>query len=101
MSERDLEEEYFAKEDREKIAQLKKVWQAEAAAKALADRRDLHFNKCGKCGAQMNTVPFRGVEIEVCSECKAVLLDPGELEKLAGADEGGMLTSFFSIFNKS
>lgn len=101
MSERDLEEEYFAKDDREKIARLKEKWQAEATAKALADRRDLHFHKCGKCGASMNTVAFRGVEIEVCDECNAVLLDPGELEQLAGSDEGGMLTSFFSIFNKS
>ena len=100
MSERDLEEEYFAKEDREKVAKLKAKWQAEAAAAALIERRDLHFNKCGKCGAGMNTVPFRGVEIEICSECGAVLLDPGELEELAGKDKGGILTGMFSIFSK-
>lgn len=97
---KDLEEEYFAKEDREKIAQLKKVWQAEAATKALAERRDLHFNKCGKCGAGMETVPFRGIEIEVCPECGAVLLDKGELQTLAGDDRSGILTGLFSIFNK-
>lgn len=97
---KDLEEEYFAKEDREKIAQLKKQWQAEAAAKALEERRELHYNKCGKCGAQMETVPFRGVEIEVCTECGAVLLDKGELQTLAGEDQGGILVGLFSIFNK-
>lgn len=97
---KDLEEEYFAKEDREKIAQLKKVWQAEAATKALAERRDLHFNKCGKCGAGMETVPFRGIEIEVCPECGAVLLDKGELQTLAGDDRSGILTGLFSIFSK-
>ena len=99
MSEsRDLEEEYFAKQDREKLAKLKAKWQAEAAAEALTARRDLHHHKCGKCGADMDTVPFRGVEIEVCKECKAVLLDPGELEELAGEDQGGVLESMFSFF---
>lgn len=99
MPERDLEEEYFAKEDREKLAKLKEKWQKEAAQKALEARRELHFNKCGKCGADMDTVPFRGVEIEVCKECKAVLLDPGELEQLAGEDQGGVLASMFSFFS--
>jgi hypothetical protein len=100
MSERDLEEEYFAKEDREKLAKLKAKQEAEAAAKARIARKEAHFNKCGKCGADMDTHPFRGVEIEICPECGAVLLDNGELEKLAGTDEGGMLSKMLSIFNR-
>lgn len=100
MSERDWEAEYFAKEDREKITKLKEKWEAEAAKKALEERRDLHHNKCGKCGGDMKTVPFRGVEIEICGDCGAVLLDPGELEELAGKDEGGLLTGMFSIFSR-
>lgn len=97
MSERDLEEEHFAKLDREKLAKLKAKWEEEAAAKALQERRDLHFNKCGKCGADMKTEAFRGVEIEICPECNAVLLDPGELEQLAGEDQTGVLASLFGM----
>ncbi len=99
MSERDLEEEYFAKQDREKLAKLKAKRAAEEAAQQLVARKEMHFNKCGKCGADMDTHPFRGVEIEICPECGAVLLDNGELETLAGKDEGGVLSKMLSIFN--
>ncbi len=42
----------------------------------------------------MKTELFKGVEIERC-ECGAVLLDPGELELLAGKDESGFFSALF------
>ncbi|MEZ4236605.1 MAG: zf-TFIIB domain-containing protein [Myxococcota bacterium] len=60
------------------------------AEQAIADRearKALHYFKCGKCGADMRTETFRGLPVEVCTECHAVLLDPGELQTLAGQDE--------------
>ena len=100
MPERDLEEEYFHERDREKILELKKKWEGEAAAKALQERRELHYHRCGKCGASMETKPFRGIEIEVCVECGSVLLDPGELELLAGEDKSGVMNGLLSFFSK-
>jgi hypothetical protein len=100
MSERDLEEEYFAKEDREKLAKLKAKAEAEKAEAEKAERKQLHWNMCGKCGNGMDTKPFRGIEIEICPECGAVLLDPGELQKLAGDDQGGMIKGLLNIFNR-
>jgi Zn-finger nucleic acid-binding protein len=41
---------------------------------------------------------FRGVEIDVCESCGVVLLDPGELETLAGKDETGVIKSLASWF---
>jgi Zn-finger nucleic acid-binding protein len=38
---------------------------------------------------------FKGVEIEKCPACSAVLLDPGELEQLAGKDESGFFADLF------
>jgi Zn-finger nucleic acid-binding protein len=38
---------------------------------------------------------FKGVEIEKCPDCGAVLLDPGELEQLAGKDESGFFADLF------
>ena len=67
------------------------------------DRRKRHHFKCGKCGSDMSTQIFKGVEIEVCGECNAVLLDPGELEQLVGEDESGRmaaLAEFFSFTRK-
>ncbi|MEZ4323513.1 MAG: zf-TFIIB domain-containing protein [Myxococcota bacterium] len=100
MSERDLEEEYFAKEDREKLAKLKAKADAEKAEAEKEERKALHWNRCGKCGQAMDTKPFRGIEIEVCPDCNAVLLDPGELEKLAGEDQGGIVKGLLSIWNR-
>lgn len=96
----DLEEKYFSDEDKLKLQKLKAEMEAEAAARAAAELKSLHHLHCGKCGAKMDTQLFRGVEIEVCPSCGAVLLDPGELEALAGADKAGLLetvTDFFSF----
>lgn len=98
MSERNLEDEYFAKLDAEAKAKLRARLDAEEETMTKEQRRQLHLHKCGKCGAPMDTKTFRGIEIEVCPECGAVLLDPGELEELAGKDSTGVFTSFFTMF---
>ena len=46
----------------------------------------------------MRPHPFRGVEIDVCDDCRSVLLDPGELQTLAGKDDSDIFSSFFSMF---
>ena len=79
-------------EQRKEVEQMIQADVAEEAAMAAA--KELHFHKCGKCGADMKTELFKGVEIERC-ECGAVLLDPGELEQLAGTDESGFFTALF------
>lgn len=43
----------------------------------------------------MDTTIFKGVEIERCPSCGAVLLDPGELEELAGEDQSGFFAGPF------
>lgn len=98
MSERHQENEYFNRQDAEKIAKLREKEAEEARQRALEERRVMHHHRCGKCGAQMSTHPYRGVEIEICDECGAVLLDRGELEKLAGGDGSGIFSGFLSMF---
>lgn len=100
MSEKssDPEAEYFARLDREKKAALA---EQVAAEKALAEKeanKSLHHNRCGKCGGELEARDFRGVEIDVCTACGSVLLDPGELEQLAGNDESGALASLARFF---
>ena len=92
------EDEYFHKQDQEAKAKLKAKLDAQQAEADKAARKELHYLKCGKCGSDMATTVFRGLEIEVCGACGAVLLDPGELETLAGEDHTGLFTSFFSMF---
>lgn len=98
MSERSLEDEYFQRIENEKKAKLKEKLEAEHAKEDLEARKKAHWNKCGKCGDDMETKVFRGVEIEQCPHCGAVLLDPGELQQLAGEDNSAVFSSFFSMF---
>ena len=93
------EDEYFARIDREKNAALAATVAAENAVKAKAGRRALHSQCCGKCGGTLVPTAFRGVEIDLCGECGAVLLDPGELETLAGSDQTGVIGSLASLFS--
>jgi ribosomal protein S27E len=92
------EDDYFRKLDQEAKAKLKAKLDAQNVEAEKAAARALHFMKCGKCGGEMQTTVFRGIEIEVCSGCGAVLLDPGELEELAGADTTAVFSSFFTMF---
>lgn len=93
------EDDYFARLDAEKKAALRKKLDGEASEAAEEALRELHFHKCGKCGHDMNTELYRGVEIEVCGNCKSVLLDPGELEGLSGSDDG-FFKEFFGNFGR-
>jgi Zn-finger nucleic acid-binding protein len=95
------EEEYFAQIENEKKAALREKREADADAQALLERRALHQNHCGRCGAVMKTEIFRGVEIDVCPECGSVLLDPGELEELTGADQSGVIGTLTDLFSFS
>jgi ribosomal protein S27AE len=92
------EKKYFEKLEAEKRATLAKQLREQREAEALAARRQLHWHKCGKCGADMDTVLFRGVEIELCPDCGAVLLDQGELEQLAGKDQSGIFSGLKGLF---
>ncbi len=92
------EDEYFRKLDQEAKAKLKAKLDREHAESDRLARIELHHHKCGKCGGTMQTRVFRGIEIEICEECGAVLLDPGELEALAGEDNSELFGSFFSMF---
>ena len=97
------EEEYFHREDQERIRKLKEQMEHDKDAHERQALRDLHHLRCGKCGEQMHTKVFKGLDIEVCPACGAVLLDPGELEQLVGRDESGSLsfiTDFFHFTRK-
>ena len=100
MSEKkDAEEQYFARENREKQS---KIAAELAVATAQADRearKVLHASRCGRCGGSLVPQNFRGVEIDVCADCGSVLLDPGELELLAGKDESGAVKSLAALFS--
>jgi hypothetical protein len=96
----DPEAEYFARLNKEKKEALAEQIAAEKAVAEREERKRQHHLRCGKCGGQLKPQAFRGVEIDVCEDCGSVLLDPGELEQLAGADESGALSSLVRFFKR-
>ena len=92
------EEEYFARVEAQKTEQLAKEIAKKEAEEAADSLKELHYLHCGKCGKKMDTTTFKGVEIEVCPNCGAVLLDPGELESLAGEDQAGVVGMIAELF---
>ena len=98
MSSKIPEDEYFARLEAEKKRRLATILADEARDQHAAELKELHYHHCGKCGQEMFTTQFRGVEVEVCPSCGAVLLDPGELQELAGEDHTGALRLVATLF---
>jgi hypothetical protein len=92
------EDDYFRKLDQEAKEKLRRKLAAENATAERQELARLHHHRCGKCGGQMHSQHFRGMLIEKCEDCSAVLLDPGELEALAGKDSTDVFASFFTMF---
>jgi rubrerythrin len=92
------EDEYFARIEASKKARLTTMLADVDAREEAEQLRTLHRHRCGKCGQAMQTTHYKGVEIEVCPACGAVLLDPGELQQLAGEERHGILTAVAHVF---
>lgn len=58
----------------------------ELLTKYLGLDADSHI-VCPSCGGLMDGEDVGGVRVDVCLTCKGVWLDPGELERLAAAEE--------------
>jgi hypothetical protein len=92
------EDEYFARLESEKKARLAKLLNVEDREDRDAELKALHHMHCGKCGHEMFTTQYKGVEIEICPNCGCVLLDPGELQQLAGEDHTNVFSNLFTMF---
>ena len=62
------EDEYFARQEAERLAQQR----AAAKAEAEAAERQSHFMKCPKDGYDLATQEIQEVQIDVCSHCGGI-----------------------------
>lgn len=92
------EDEYFAREDAEKVKRLKEKLRQEILEEQTQDVKDICYMKCPKCRGDLNTIAFRGVNIDKCTVCNGVWLDNGELEKLAGHEEKSIIREILNMF---
>jgi len=81
------EDEYFAKRDAELLRQQRTVAQSAAAD---AERRSHHM-KCPKCGYDLITGAWQGIQIDQCTQCHGIWFDAGEAESLLTHDDKNVL----------
>ncbi|MBI1967293.1 MAG: zf-TFIIB domain-containing protein [Gemmatimonadetes bacterium] len=87
------EDEYFAKRDAELLRQQREVAQK---AQAEAERKS-HYMKCPKCGYDLITGDWHGIQIDQCTHCHGLWFDAGEAESLLKAEEGVLGRVFRSV----
>jgi ssDNA-binding Zn-finger/Zn-ribbon topoisomerase 1 len=54
----------------------------ERSSAEAEERRRTHWQKCPKCGGDMNVEKISGIEMDKCSSCEGIFFDRGELEEL-------------------
>ena len=90
------EEEYFARRDAELMRQ-----QRATAQKAAADaERRSHHMKCPKCGYDLITGEWHGIEMDQCTHCHGTWFDAGEAESLLTHDDRGIFSRVFGAVLK-
>ena len=82
-----IEEEYFVKKEKELIEKLK----AKQEGEKKAQLREMCRMRCPKCGEPLKERSFQKILIDQCTGCGGIWLDAGELEEVAGREEGGWL----------
>ncbi len=82
------EDEYFARRDAELLRQHR-----EAARKSAAEgERRTHYMKCPKCGYDLITGDWHGIQIDQCTHCHGLWLDAGEAEALLKHSEPNIMS---------
>lgn len=95
------EDEFFAREEALKKQKLALEQTHAMLEKERGELKKLHWMHCPKCGLELHTIKFRGVDIDRCFHCHGTWLDAGELEKLAvheSEQKGAVVKSILNIF---
>ena len=85
------EDEYFARRDAELLRQQR----AAAQQAAAASEHKQHFMKCPKCGYDLITGEWDGIQIDQCTHCHGVWFDAGEAEALLKSSAPNVLGRVF------
>jgi hypothetical protein len=82
------EDEFFAREDRERVEALKEERRRLEAQEGEAHLKQMHWMCCPKCGQKLDEIEHNGILVDRCSGCRGVWLDAGEMEALVRKDAG-------------
>ncbi len=94
----DQEDEYFARQEFERQKAIKEEKHKNMAEEEKDKLKELHHMKCPKCGMDLVTIDYKGIQIDRCSGCEGVWLDAGELEAVAELEHGTIGKLFSKVF---
>jgi uncharacterized protein len=94
------EDEYFARENAERLSRLAAEQKAALAASQREELKKAHWMRCPKCGMELREIAYRGIRIDRCFSCGGTYLDSGELEKVTAPEGGAVMKSLLRIFAK-
>jgi len=83
------EEEYFMRQELEKLKRLRERAARETAEQECKRLKELHWMRCPKCGLELAEVDFRGVTVDACFACGGMFFDQGEIDKVAAQEKAG------------
>ena len=89
------EEEYFAREEAEKRHKLAVETARSIEAVERERLQKLHHMKCPKCGYNLITHDWHGVQIDQCTNCHGIWFDAGEAESLVTGKDTGLFGRVF------
>jgi uncharacterized protein len=92
------EEEFFARENAERLRKIAVEKQQQMAAAERDNIRKAHWMRCPKCGMELKEVEYRGVKVDQCFSCNGTFFDAGELEKVVAPEGGAVMKSILNIF---
>ncbi|MFQ3573652.1 MAG: zf-TFIIB domain-containing protein [Thermodesulfovibrionales bacterium] len=95
----ELEEEYMARKEFERLKKLEDEKQKKMMESERQKLKELHFMKCPKCGMNLVEIDYKGIKIDKCTDCQGVWLDAGELEQVSRLEKGA-LDKLFGVFKK-
>ena len=85
------EEEYFARRDAELLRQQR----ASAQQAAAQVERRSHYMKCPKCGYDLITGEWHGIQIDQCTHCHGLWFDAGAAESVLAHPEPNVIARVF------
>ena len=88
------EDEYFARQDAERIKALRQQLDAE---RAKAERAS-HLGRCPKDGAELSEKEFHHVKVDICPDCGGMWLDKGEWDMIKYVERGSISRFVGSMF---
>jgi len=90
------EDEYFARRDAELLRQQRAVAQQTASER----ERKSHHMKCPKCGYDLITGQWDGIQIDQCTHCHGVWFDAAEAQALLKTSVPNVLGRVFGAVVK-